>query len=411
VYGSLPPETRVQQAALFNDPNNEYDFLVASDAIGMGLNLEIKRVVFESAQKFDGLNHRNLTIPEVKQIGGRAGRYRTVAENAKKEDDAADSASPKPPVTAWGTPGLVTTLDEEDLAQIHNSFSREAKPILTAGILPPTFIIEQFFSYFPPDTPLSFILAKLQELSRVSEQFHMCNVVELIDVADAIQGYKMSIADRCIFLNAPVSVRDLNYMGVLKAFARCVSELKGGHLLDIKEMDLSILEVDRRTSQMSNSEYLKRLEALHKAITLYLWLTYRFEGIFQSQGLAFHVKSLVEEKITDYLENLTFTDESRRVRRQVSRTLAEKHRKLETAMLAESKESQNQEADEGRAEQEAQERLLMAAADAKGTGTGKKKKPQGPQKKAKNKGQTTVPSAQFLSNTQQGAGRELPVAS
>lgn len=39
VYGSLPPEIRAQQAALFNDTNNEYDFLVASDAIGMGLNL------------------------------------------------------------------------------------------------------------------------------------------------------------------------------------------------------------------------------------------------------------------------------------------------------------------------------------------------------------------------------------
>lgn len=39
VYGSLPPETRAQQARLFNDPDNEYDFLVASDAVGMGLNL------------------------------------------------------------------------------------------------------------------------------------------------------------------------------------------------------------------------------------------------------------------------------------------------------------------------------------------------------------------------------------
>jgi ATP-dependent RNA helicase SUPV3L1/SUV3 len=39
VYGSLPPETRAQQARLFNDPDNDYDFLVASNAIGMGLNL------------------------------------------------------------------------------------------------------------------------------------------------------------------------------------------------------------------------------------------------------------------------------------------------------------------------------------------------------------------------------------
>jgi ATP-dependent RNA helicase SUPV3L1/SUV3 len=41
VYGSLPPETRAQQAKLFNDPNNDYDYLVASDAIGMGLNLSV----------------------------------------------------------------------------------------------------------------------------------------------------------------------------------------------------------------------------------------------------------------------------------------------------------------------------------------------------------------------------------
>ena len=42
VYGSLPPETRAQQARLFNDPDNDYDFLVASDAIGMGLNLFVR---------------------------------------------------------------------------------------------------------------------------------------------------------------------------------------------------------------------------------------------------------------------------------------------------------------------------------------------------------------------------------
>jgi ATP-dependent RNA helicase SUPV3L1/SUV3 len=44
VYGSLPPETRAQQARLFNDPDNDYDFLVASDAIGMGLNLYVPYV-------------------------------------------------------------------------------------------------------------------------------------------------------------------------------------------------------------------------------------------------------------------------------------------------------------------------------------------------------------------------------
>ncbi|CBI22200.3 unnamed protein product, partial [Vitis vinifera] len=54
IYGALPPETRRQQASLFNDPDNEYDVLVASDAVGMGLNLNIRRVVFYSLSKYNG---------------------------------------------------------------------------------------------------------------------------------------------------------------------------------------------------------------------------------------------------------------------------------------------------------------------------------------------------------------------
>lgn len=78
VYGNLPPETRVSQATLFNDPQSEYDVLVASDAIGMGLNLNISRVVFSTLWKFDGIERRPLTDSEIKQIAGRAGRFRSL---------------------------------------------------------------------------------------------------------------------------------------------------------------------------------------------------------------------------------------------------------------------------------------------------------------------------------------------
>lgn len=54
VSGSLPPEARKEQAKLFNDSNSEYNVLVATDAVGMGLNLSIKRVVFSSLEKYDG---------------------------------------------------------------------------------------------------------------------------------------------------------------------------------------------------------------------------------------------------------------------------------------------------------------------------------------------------------------------
>lgn len=55
---------------MFNDASSELDVLVASDAIGMGLNLNISRIIFSTMEKFDGVEMRELTVPEVKQIAG-----------------------------------------------------------------------------------------------------------------------------------------------------------------------------------------------------------------------------------------------------------------------------------------------------------------------------------------------------
>ncbi len=72
IYGSMPPETRKKQMQRFLE--GETTVIVATDAIGMGLNLPIRRVVFLQNEKFDGIRRRRLTSQEVKQIAGRAGR-------------------------------------------------------------------------------------------------------------------------------------------------------------------------------------------------------------------------------------------------------------------------------------------------------------------------------------------------
>ncbi|CAM4000621.1 DEAD/DEAH box helicase [Mesobacillus thioparans] len=72
IYGSMPPETRKKQIDRFI--NGETSVVVATDAIGMGLNLPIRRIVFLENEKFDGTRRRRLTSQEVKQIAGRAGR-------------------------------------------------------------------------------------------------------------------------------------------------------------------------------------------------------------------------------------------------------------------------------------------------------------------------------------------------
>jgi len=73
VMGALSPRTRNAQVALYQ--SGEVDFLVATDAIGMGLNMDVDHVAFASRRKFDGHSWRDLRPDEIAQIAGRAGRF------------------------------------------------------------------------------------------------------------------------------------------------------------------------------------------------------------------------------------------------------------------------------------------------------------------------------------------------
>ncbi len=73
VLGALSPRTRNAQVAMYQA--GEVDYLIATDAIGMGLNLSVRHVAFAGLSKFDGHETRLLSVPELAQIAGRAGRY------------------------------------------------------------------------------------------------------------------------------------------------------------------------------------------------------------------------------------------------------------------------------------------------------------------------------------------------
>ena len=73
VMGSLSPKTRNSQVELFQ--SGDVDYLVATDAIGMGINMDLNNVFFSNLKKFDGKKIRKLNLSEIGQIAGRAGRY------------------------------------------------------------------------------------------------------------------------------------------------------------------------------------------------------------------------------------------------------------------------------------------------------------------------------------------------
>ena len=74
IMGSLSPKTRNSQVKLFQ--SGDVDYLVATDAIGMGLNMDIDEIYFSNLKKFDGKTTRRLNLVEMSQIAGRAGRYK-----------------------------------------------------------------------------------------------------------------------------------------------------------------------------------------------------------------------------------------------------------------------------------------------------------------------------------------------
>jgi hypothetical protein len=110
VYGSLPPEVRRKQADRF--ANGETDICVATDAVGMGLNLPADYVCFAEVEKFDGRDIRLLRPDEVQQIGGRAGRY------------------------GMSQAGEVGATNKRDLQLISSLFHREASKLTHARVAP-----------------------------------------------------------------------------------------------------------------------------------------------------------------------------------------------------------------------------------------------------------------------------------
>ena len=77
VYGRLPPENRKMQANQFNDQDTKIKYLVATNAIGMGVNFKIKRIIFHTLRKKNATGKiKEIEEHEILQIAGRAGRYK-----------------------------------------------------------------------------------------------------------------------------------------------------------------------------------------------------------------------------------------------------------------------------------------------------------------------------------------------
>ena len=279
----------------------------------------IKRIIFESVYKYNGSSHAVLETAHLKQIAGRAGRYRTAAQAegmARVQDDFATQREK----ASSPSVGLVTTLERDELPIVQAAMREELEPIMTAGIFPPTNVLMKFATYFPPSTDFSYILLRLHELSLMHPRYHLCILKDQIQIADIIQPVRnLTTRDRIVFCSAPAALRVRGLPEIVAAFARCVGDNTSGALLDIPEINLDLLDEEIRV----NRNYMAGLEALHQALILYLWLSYRFAGVFINQAMAFYVKKLVEERLdkllAEYSASKAIRDGIRKMREKALR--------------------------------------------------------------------------------------------
>lgn len=280
IYGSLPPGTKLSQAKKFNDPDDPCKILVATDAIGMGLNLSIKRIIFNTLVKPNvnekGEKHMEpISTSQALQIAGRAGRF-----SSKFKE------------------GEVTTMHRDDLPVLKEILSQSVEPIETAGLHPTAEQIEMF-AYHLPDATLSNLVDIFVSLSQVDGLYFVCNIDDFKFLADMIQHIPLNLRSRYVFCTAPINKKQPFVCTSFLKFARQFS----------RDEPLTFEWVCRHigwpTPAPKNIKDLVHLEAVHDVIDLYLWLSYRFMDMFPDTILIRQVQKELDQIIQEGVRNIT----------------------------------------------------------------------------------------------------------
>uniref|UniRef100_A0A672NJI8 ATP-dependent RNA helicase SUPV3L1, mitochondrial n=1 Tax=Sinocyclocheilus grahami TaxID=75366 RepID=A0A672NJI8_SINGR len=280
IYGSLPPGTKLAQAKKFNDPDDPCKILVATDAIGMGLNLSIRRIIFNSLVK-PSVNEKGekeldtISTSQALQIAGRAGRFSSVFKE-----------------------GEVTTMQRDDLPVLKEILGKPVDPIETAGLHPTAEQIE-IFAYHLPQATLSNLIDIFVSLAQVDGLYFVCNIDDFKFLADMIQHIPLNLRTRYVFCTAPINKKQAFVCTSFLRFARQFS----------RDEPLTFNWVCQHVNwplvPPKNIKDLVHLEAVHDVLDLYLWLSYRFMDMFPDANLIRDIQKELDGIIQVGVRNIT----------------------------------------------------------------------------------------------------------
>lgn len=262
IYGALGPEVRRAEAARFR--SGLADVVVATDAIGMGLNLgPIRRVLFSALEKYDGKETRPLTGSEIRQIGGRAGRYGHVGEGFVGLINLHGSWKVKAALEGKGAIDreLMIVMPDRDTVA------------LAAEAFDTTDIVQV----------MNHLKAHLVEGSQTLE---MADLDDMLKVASAINVAGLTIQEKFSYACAPVQTRSGRTL-------QAVSDFAAAHAAEGEVA----WELKRPTKDLED------LEDQARQATLYLWLAKRFADTYPDVDEARAVRDRINEQIEERLKS------------------------------------------------------------------------------------------------------------
>ena len=299
-------------------------------------------MIFTTLHKWDGKGYILLTISQIKQIGGRAGRF------------GAHAGSPD-------AAGSVTTMHSEDLPLLRLAMDSPLPALPFAYLSPNTFVLERLYTALPPQTGLETLYKLLMDLAIVREPYSLSDLAELLTPAGLIdkQCPDLPIRVRALLSQVPVDWRDDELIQAFQSMLRslvdgliCDPTVLAGHFvgvleevethqtayntmkgasaakiaglqagdelvrqgtpdgrdsLPLNQLPTTSLEASTPPDPPSMplnlaSSMLIKLEVLHKLLVAYAWLSFRFPMTFAMKESATDLKNRTETAIEFCLE-------------------------------------------------------------------------------------------------------------
>jgi ATP-dependent RNA helicase SUPV3L1/SUV3 len=248
IYGNLSPQVRREEAMRFR--KGETKVLVATDAIALGLNLPIKTVIFYTTWKWNGKNDVRLTHSEVRQIGGRAGRF--------GKHDA----------------GFVGTLSHNDLDYVREAFESPIEPIEIRAHVRPSLQHASTMGEVIGSRGLTRLLDLFRRRIRFDASHLVASVPDdMLELATLADEAGMKLEEKFVFACAPVDVRNA-YM--MRTYSQWMSLFASNR---VSRLDRLPTRYEHTTGE-ADPEAFYHAEVQVKMLTVYAWLAYRYPSLF-----------------------------------------------------------------------------------------------------------------------------------